>query len=147
MNALMTSVTSPTEPSHLIGLERRSDRRYELALTVRWRLIRRRRVLDSGTGTTVDVSSGGLLLETCRELATGLMIELSIAWPVLLHNVAPLQLVVVGRVVRAQGRRVAVRMVQHEFRTAGVSLARRKGPELMPRSPLSGASTTPSRVF
>jgi hypothetical protein len=147
MNPLMTSVTSPTKPSHWIGLERRSDRRYELALTVRWRLIRRRRVVDSGTGTTVDVSSGGLLLETDRELETGLMIELSIAWPVLLHNVAPLQLVVAGRVVRAQGRRVAVRMLQHEFRTAGVSRARRSGPELMPRSPLSAASTTPSRVF
>jgi len=79
MNALMTSVTSPTGSRHWIGLERRSDRRYELALTVRWRVIRRRRVLDSGTGTTVDVSSGGLLLETGRELATGLMIELSIA--------------------------------------------------------------------
>ena len=147
MNPLMTPVTSPTERSHWIGLERRSDRRYELALTVRWRLIRRRRVLDSGTGTTVDLSSGGLLLETDRELSTGLMIELSIAWPVLLHNVAPLQLVVAGRVVRVQGRRVAVRMVQHEFRTAGVSLARRSGPELMPRSPLSAAGAPPSRVF
>ena len=147
MNALMTSVTSPTGSRHWIGLERRSDRRYELALTVRWKVIRRRRVLDSGTGTTVDVSSGGLLLETGRELETGVMIELSIAWPVLLHNVAPLQLVVAGRVVRAQGRRVAVRMIQHEFRTAGVSLAGRSGPELMPRSPLSAARTTPNRVF
>jgi hypothetical protein len=147
MNALMTSVTSPTERSHRLGLERRSDRRYELALTVRWRLIRRRRVLDCGTGTTVDVSSGGLLLETDRELSTGLMIELSIVWPVLLYNVAPLQLVVAGRVVRAQGRRVAVRMVQHEFRTAGVSHARRSSPQLMPRSPLSAGSTPPSRVF
>lgn len=147
MNPLMSPVTSPIERSHGIGLERRSDRRYELALTVRWRLIRRRRVLDSGTGTTVDVSSSGLLLETDRELSTGLMIELSIAWPVLLHNVAPLQLVVAGRVVRVQGRRVAVRMVQHEFRTAGVSLARRNGPELVPRNPLSAASAPPSRVF
>jgi hypothetical protein len=103
--------------------------------------------MDSGTGTTVDVSSGGLLLEIGQELAPGVMIELSIAWPVLLHNVAPLQLVVAGRVVRAQGRRVAVRMIQHEFRTAGVSLAGRSGPELMPRSPLSAARTTPSRVF
>ena len=38
-------------------------------------------------------------------------------WPVLLHDVAPLQLVVIGRVVRAAGRRAAIRMVQHEFRT------------------------------
>jgi hypothetical protein len=45
---------------------------------------------------------------------------LSISWPVLLHNVAPLQLVVYGRIVRSDGNRTAIRMVQHEFRTAGV---------------------------
>jgi len=37
------------------------------------------------------------MFETDRELPSGLNIELSIAWPVLLHNVAPLQLVVAGR--------------------------------------------------
>jgi hypothetical protein len=48
-------------------------------------------------------------------------VELSIAWPALLHNIAPMQLVVSGRIVRAEGARAAVRMVQHEFRTAGSS--------------------------
>ena len=125
MNPLRTSRTGQTDPSQKIGGERRSDRRYDLALNVRWKLIRRRRVLDSGTGTTVDVSSGGLLFQTDRELPSGLNIELSIAWPVLLHNVAPLQLVVAGRVVRTTGQRVGVRMTQHEFRTVGVPAERR----------------------
>jgi hypothetical protein len=74
--------------------------------------------LDTGTGTTLDLSSGGILFETDRQLPTGLNVELSISWPVLLHNVAPLQLVVTGRIVRTVGRRTAVRMMQHEFRTA-----------------------------
>lgn len=101
-----------------IAGDRRSDRRYDIALDLRWKVIRRRRVLDAGTGTTLDLSSGGILFETDRQLPTGLNVELSISWPVLLHNVAPLQLVVTGRIVRAAGRRTAIRMMQHEFRTA-----------------------------
>jgi hypothetical protein len=101
-----------------IAGDRRSDRRYDITLDLRWKVIRRRRVLDAGTGTTLDLSSGGILFETDRQLPTGLNVELSISWPVLLHNVAPLQLVVTGRIVRAAGRRTAIRMMQHEFRTA-----------------------------
>ena len=51
--------------------------------------------------------------------------ELSISWPVLLHNVAPLQLVVCGRIVRSDGKRTAIRMVQHEFRTVAVPAGHR----------------------
>jgi hypothetical protein len=100
-----------------IGGDRRSDRRYDITLELRWKVIRRRRVLDTGTGTTLDLSSGGILFESERQLPSGASVELSISWPVLLQNVAPLQLVVTGRVVRAAGRRAAIRMLQHEFRT------------------------------
>jgi len=84
---------------------------------VKWKLIRRRRVLDAGIGSTVDFSSGGVLFDAGRHLPEGLNVELSITWPVLLHNVAPLQLVVAGRIVRTNGRLIGVRTVQHEFRT------------------------------
>ena len=120
------------EEGQKIGGERRTDRRYDLGLNVRWKLIRRRRVLDSGTGKTLDVSSGGLLFEADRELPSGLNIELSISWPVLLHNVAPLQLVVLGRVVRSEGNQVGVRMTQHEFRTVGVPAERRGDVKMVP---------------
>jgi hypothetical protein len=103
-----------------ISGDRRNDRRYEIALELRWKLIRRRRVLDNGRGRTVDLSSGGILIDAGRSLPVGMNLELSIAWPVLLHNVAPLQLIVAGRIVRSAGNRCGVVMVQHEFRTAGV---------------------------
>src|SRR5215472_4425228 len=105
MNPIRTGQSEKNE-AEKIGGERRSDRRYDINLTVRWKLIRRRRVLDSGTGKTIDLSSGGLLIETDRELPSGMNIELSISWPVLLHDAAPLQLVVAGRVVRAVGQRI-----------------------------------------
>ena len=102
-----------------IGGDRREDRRYNLALELRWKLVRRRKVLDSGSGRTLDFSSSGLLFDAGRPLPVGLNVEISIAWPALLHNVAPMQLVVSGRIIRADGAKAAVRMVQHEFRTAG----------------------------
>jgi hypothetical protein len=113
------SWTEQTRPSEAINGDRRYDRRYDIALEVRWKLVRRRKVLDSGTGTTVDLSSGGVLFEAGRQLPVGLNVELSIAWPALLHNVAPMRLVVAGRIVRTHGSRTAIHMSQHEFRTAG----------------------------
>jgi len=112
----------------LIAGDRRQDRRYALHLDCRWKLIRRRRVLDSGTGNTVDLSSGGLQFDAGRHLPEGLNVEVSINWPVLLHNVAPLQLVVSGKIVRSQGRMIALRSVQHEFRTVGVPAEQRNAP-------------------
>jgi hypothetical protein len=111
-----------------IAGDRRSDRRYDLRLDLRWKLIRRRRILEAGTGETVDFSSGGVLFDTGRALPVGLNVELAIAWPVLLHNTAQLQLVVSGRIVRAHGTRTAIQMTQHEFRTVGTSGDRKKAP-------------------
>jgi hypothetical protein len=115
--------------------ERRGDRRYDIALELRWKLVRRRKVLDSGFGRTVDLSSGGVRFDAGRLLPVGMGIELSIAWPALLHNVAPMQLVVLGRIVRANGSQTAIHMLQHEFRTAGASMEGRSG-AATPRGPV-----------
>jgi hypothetical protein len=115
MNALMEQQMNGFGPNHV---ERRSDRRYDLSLELRWKLIRRRRVLATGTGTTVDLSSGGILFQTDRPVPNGGNLEISISWPARLHNVAPMQLVVSGRVVRGGGGKTAIRMIQHEFRTS-----------------------------
>ena len=42
-----------TEQIESINGDRRQDRRYRIHLDLRWKLIRRRRVLDSGVGQTV----------------------------------------------------------------------------------------------
>lgn len=67
----------------------------------------------------------------------GLNLELSITWPVMLHNMAPLQLVVSGRIVRAKGRQAAIRMIQHEFRTIGVPSEHRAVLAAAARTPLA----------
>ena len=125
-----------------ISGDRRFDRRYQLQLELRWKLIRRRKVQDTGTGHTIDFSSGGVLFDATRPLPVGLNVELSITWPVLLHNVAPMQLVVSGRIVRSMGARVAVHMTQHEFRTVGVPAEHRPAMAAANRTP--GALLNPS---
>src|SRR5512143_1587303 len=65
-----------THPQGING-DRRYDRRYGITLEVRWKLVRRRKVLESGVGTTVDLSSGGILFDAGRPLPVGLNVELS----------------------------------------------------------------------
>jgi hypothetical protein len=130
-----------TEGDAIAG-DRRQDRRYELQLDVKWKLIRRRRVLDTGTGQTIDMSSGGILFDAGRHLPEGLNVELSITWPVLLHNVAPMQLMASGRIVRASGRKIAIQTTAHEFRTAGISAEHRNPMSTAPRNPPIIASSS-----
>ena len=107
-----------TRPNQ-IGGDRRADKRYEINLDLRWKLVRRRRVLETGAGHTVDLSSGGILFEAGRQLPIGFHLEISVSWPIMLHSVSPLQLVVKAKIVRSQDALTAVRILQHEFRTAG----------------------------
>jgi hypothetical protein len=125
---LMSSENRKQKPEDIISGDRRQDRRYGLHLDLKWKLIRRRRVLDNGTGSTIDLSSGGLLFDAGRHLPEGLNVEVAIAWPVLLHNIAPLHLIVTGKIVRSRGRHIAVRATQHEFRTAGIPQENRGAP-------------------
>ena len=98
-----------------IGGDRRQDRRYHLQMELTWKLIRRRLVLDTGKGHTIDLSSGGILFDPGRPLPAGHDVELSISWPVLLNDAVPMQLAAKGRIVRGNGGQVAIQTVQREF--------------------------------
>ena len=106
-------------PESIAG-NRRADRRYSMLLDLRWKVIHRKRVLDAGDGSTLDLSSAGVRFESGRALPVGLNVELAISWPVLLRGVTPTQLMVHGRIVRSECGQIAIRMIQHEFRTAGL---------------------------
>jgi hypothetical protein len=118
-----------------IGGDRRDDRRYEMQLEVRWKLVRRRRVIDNGVGHTMDLSSGGIRFYAGRELPIGLNVDLSVCWPVRLHNVAPMQLAIQGRIVRSADGWAAIRTVAHEFRTMGIPSEHREVLATMTRTP------------
>jgi hypothetical protein len=108
---------------------------YDVDLELRWKLIHGK-VVEVGIGRAVGLSGSGILFDAGRTLPVGFDVELSICWPVL-HNMAPLQLVVLGRIVRSEGQRVVLRMIRHEFRTAIRSLDHRQMPAAGVRAPSS----------
>jgi hypothetical protein len=94
--------------SDTIGGERRDDRRYEMKLDLRWKLVRRRRAIDSGGGFTLDLSRGGVRFHAGRVLTVGLNVEPAIAWPARLHHVAPMPLSIHGKILRSAEGWVAI---------------------------------------
>ena len=132
-----TMTTSPNTkmdaPVDLIHGDRRFNRRYEISLSLRWSVLWQRQVLASGMGTTIDLSSGGILFQAGRSLPVGKQVELSIAWPAPIADFPPLQLVVSGVVVRSDGNRNAIRMTHHEFRTVAAARSSSATPTTAPK--------------
>jgi hypothetical protein len=97
-------------------LERRLRARYPVRLPARYRTLDRKIEL-AGTGFTVNVSSGGLLLTCQHEIKAGTRMEIQVDWPSLLESTIPLQLVTSGRVVRSEPASFAVEFARYQFRT------------------------------
>jgi hypothetical protein len=99
--------------------ERRSSRRYPIALTAHYHMGK------PGEGFAValviNISSGGVLIQSDRPLAARQQIRLRIDWPALLNKVVPLALHIEGQIVRSEGTWAAVRILKSEFRTRPVS--------------------------
>lgn len=99
----------------MIRGDRRQDRRYDVQLKLRYKVLNDGRVLDEGSGTTVNMSRTGIQFECGRILGEGMDIELAIEWPILLRGSEPLELHAMGRVMRADDRSAAMHITWHEF--------------------------------
>jgi hypothetical protein len=77
-----------------------------------------------GFGRTVNICSRGLLVELEGRVPGLGSIDLSIKWPFLLEGSIPLKLMVRGRIVRVDGRRIAVEFLAREFHTASVGTSK-----------------------
>ena len=80
-------------------------------------MIQSRNEKISGSGTTLNIGSGGILFTTDEKLALGRMVEVSVNWPARLDGTCPLQFVATGRVVRSESDKAAVRIERYEFKT------------------------------
>lgn len=98
--------------------ENRSHQRYPIKLDAEYRVVKKGHV-EHGFGRTLNISSGGVFVETKNALPASGPIELLLNWPFLLEGVCPLKLVMRGRIVRTDAKGVAVKFKHHEFRTAG----------------------------
>ena len=75
--------------------DRRLNHRYPIGIAPQYTLMRYGRVVNTGEGRTLNLSSGGALIECDVALPKGLEIELSIAWPAMLDGNVALSLVTV----------------------------------------------------
>jgi len=106
-------VASRVSPSQS---ERRSKKRYPVHLHVRYRFLD----VDgepAGEGRTLNMSSTGIEVACRNALDAGRRVEVVADWPTRLEARIPLQLVMVGRVVRSSLHHFSVEFTQHEFRT------------------------------
>jgi hypothetical protein len=76
-------------------------------------------IAETGVGQTTDMSSSGVWFAASSRLASGMPVELSIAWPVLLGDRCAMKLMVYGCVVRSTEQGAAVAIERYEFRTQG----------------------------
>ncbi len=97
--------------------DRRGAARFPVAREVRYKILSRRKVDETGFGSTINMSSSGVLFTADRDLRLGMRLEVSISWPVALNGQVPLKLVARGRVVRAAQGIAAIAISQREFRT------------------------------
>ena len=109
-----------------ISGNQRSRQRFPIDLPLQYKIVRDYRVIGTGTGKTVDMSSGGIAFATNETLKIGAHVELSICWPVLLDGSCPMKLVAEGRVLRSDALLTAVRVDRYEFRTQGRSVTQPK---------------------
>jgi hypothetical protein len=102
--------------------DRRASQRFAITLQVRYTVAGQRPPMETGWGSTIDLSSSGLSFTADKPLPIGQKLHLSIDWPVLLDGGVQLQLMMSGIVVRTDGTITALRIQRHEFRTRRMGL-------------------------
>ena len=107
--------------------ERRIKRRFHIEEDVRYKMLYGQRLAETGTGKTMNISSGGIWFTTEAMLTSGMPIEISMTWPVLLNDSCPMKLMIYGCVVRSNDKTAAVAIERYEFRTQGRSLQAQPG--------------------
>src|SRR5437899_2489657 len=95
--------------------ERRLHRRYPVAVRLKFHVLHGMQITETGSGQTLNISSGGILFESWSAPPPGLAIDLSILWPSSLHS-RGIWLRAAGHTVRTQDHYSAVWILSHDFR-------------------------------
>jgi hypothetical protein len=116
-------VLNETNEERLLGhsaeRDRRTKKRFHIEQDVRYKMLYGQRIAETGVGKTMNISSGGVFFTTENTLTAGMPVELSMNWPVLLHDSCPMKLMIYGCVIRTNERGAAVAIERYEFRTQG----------------------------
>jgi len=110
-----------TLPKQQVQSDRRHSDRFPIQRDVRYRVLSKRAGDDAGEGSTVNMSSAGILFTTPKMLLPGRRMEISVSWPAQLNQKCALRLVARGRIVRYEDGVAAMEIQQYEFRTQATS--------------------------
>ncbi len=100
--------------------DRRSGLRFPIEAELSYLLLNGMTTISSGRGKTLNISSGGVLFQSTHPVCPGTQIELSIAWAARLDGMVRMQLWASGLTIWEHGNVIGVRILRHEFRTAGI---------------------------
>ncbi len=99
-------------------IERRTKIRFAAQRELRYKLLDGDKIVVTGQGETIDMSSGGIAFRSDSGMPNrGNYLELSISWPALLDDSCPMRLIVYGRMARRSGATAACIVEKWEFRT------------------------------
>lgn len=121
------------------GRRGRAKIRYPVQMNLRYSLFRRKRVLKTGRGTTINMSSSGILFEAEESLPPGYTVHLAIRWPGAISDGVGLFLRIVARTIRCQGNSTAAVIVHHEFHVRSLRHAGDRGVRHRENPPLAVA--------
>lgn len=101
--------------------DRRVHRRFPINAPAQYQITGRAgKSVATGSGQTLNISSGGVLFESNNPLKPGIQVELTVAWPLLLSTSTGLTLRLAGKVVRVEQNHSAVAITRYEFRTRAI---------------------------
>ena len=98
--------------------DQRLHSRYPISLDFQYELLNQSPFKQTGSGRTLNISTGGVFFETPDPLPDHGQIDLALHWPFLLNGACPLKLLVHGHIVRTDATGTAVKVMRHEFRTS-----------------------------
>jgi c-di-GMP-binding flagellar brake protein YcgR len=102
--------------------ERRASKRFSIDREIRYRVVDDGPTGISGTGRTVNLSSGGMLVVADRLLSPGLKLKIEMDWQISVDAKVKMKLVAFCTVVRADMGAIvltALKITRHEFQSAG----------------------------
>jgi hypothetical protein len=95
--------------------ERRANRRYDLEFDIRYAVKSGKRVVSTGAGKSLNLSSSGLLFTADTMLEAGSRMIAAVRWPATPGRDVPLVLVVSGRVAWSTSEHTAMTISAHTF--------------------------------
>ena len=97
------------------------DRRYQINVSLEYKILRRYKIVLAGRGTTVYISSSEIVFKAEAPLPAGLKIQASLYWPARLDNAIALRLHVDGETAGTESGDAAIKIMRWQFRTARAS--------------------------